>query len=52
MIAIYETEGRIYAKYILQNIKSAKSAYFIRMTISAGTISEGCKTVSVIQRRA
>ena len=24
MIASYETEGRIYAKYILQNIKDAK----------------------------
>jgi branched-chain amino acid transport system substrate-binding protein len=28
VIASYETEGRVYAKYILQNIKDAKIAVF------------------------
>ena len=52
VIASYETEGRIYAKYILQNIKDAKIGVLIRTTTSARTTLGGCKTASVIERKA
>jgi ABC-type branched-subunit amino acid transport system substrate-binding protein len=52
VIASYETEGKIYAKYILQNIKDAKiGVLYQKMTLGRIT-TKGFKMVLAIRRRA
>jgi branched-chain amino acid transport system substrate-binding protein len=51
VIASYETEGRIYAKYILRHIENAKIGALYQND-DLGKVSRGCKKVWGTRRRA
>jgi branched-chain amino acid transport system substrate-binding protein len=48
----YQTEGRIYAKYILEKLRRARSGSSTRMTIQAATISRVSRTASVLKQQS